>query len=691
MDNDSGTVHNEQFEGKDNTNENTEEIKKQDNIPNKESSSADNEDVSTGSLNENDENEGALSEVKEEETGEVAEEETLSEVKEEETEEVTKEEIKENKEEVNSKSEDNTETEAEPIDYSECSKAELVEELEKVLQTENADSINKEIEIIKSHFYKKHNTEIDTLKEKFLEEGGNIEDFKPVNDGHEVKLKELISNYREKKAEINKLAEEDKHTNLEIKHRVIEDIKELVNRKESINKTFQEFRDLQQEWRNTGLVPQQNVKDLWESYHLACEMFYDYIKINKELRDLDLKKNLEAKIALCEKAEKLLLEPSVVNSFKILQTYHDQWREIGPVPPEKKTEIWERFKEITSKINKRHHQYFENLKDNQKKNLEEKRVLCEKVEEINSLTLSSAKEWEERSREIIEIQKTWKTIGFAPKKDNNSIYQRFRTACDYFFNNKREFFSLNKEEQKNNLQIKTDLCVQAESMKDSTDWRNTTEQLISLQKRWKEIGPVPKKYSDQIWERFRSACDEFFNRKSKFFSNKDESYDENLKLKQNLIKEIKDYKLVSDVEQNFENISKYQKQWTEIGFVPIEKKDEIQNDYRDAINELFDKLKVDDHERNILKFNNKLNDILSKPNASQKLRQEKEKLIKRLTTIENDIVVWENNIGFFSDSKNADSLIKDVKTKIDNGKSSIALLNEKIRAIEKFCRDNNID
>jgi len=590
-----------------------------------------------------------------------------------------------------SEKKDESEMQVEKPDYSEFNKEQLVKALEEFILADTIDNIHQNVDEIKILFYKKHKAELEATKNKFLQEGGNIEDFKPVPDPQEVKLKELLLKFRNQKADYNRKLEEDKKIHLELKYKVIEEIKDLANRKESINKTFQDFRELQQKWREIGLVPQQNVKDLWESYHLACEMFYDYIKINKELRDLDLKKNLEAKIALCERAEKLLLEPSVVNAFKILQTLHDRWREIGPVPIDKKTEIWERFKEITSKINKRHHQYFENLKDNQKKNLAEKTVLCEKVEEINLLELKSAKEWEEKSKEIIEIQKIWKTIGFAPKKDNNKIYSSFRNACDTYFNKKREFFAVNKEEQKNNLQLKVDLCVQAETLKDSADWKNTTEEMINLQKRWKEIGPVPKKYSDHIWERFRLACDFFFEKKSEFFSNIDNSYESNLKKKKDLIEKIEKYEIISDIEKNFEKIGEFQKKWTEIGFVPIQNKEEIQTQYRETINKLFDKLKVDDDEKNILKYHNKLNDIYSKPNASHKIKQERDKLIKKLTTLENDIVVWENNIGFFSESKNANSLIKDVKTKIENGKKSIELMKIKIRAIDEFRADNNID
>ena len=589
------------------------------------------------------------------------------------------------------KATDQENTSVKSIDYSKYSKKQLVDALEAILLTESVEAINDDVEKIKILFYKKYKSHLDEVKNNFLKEGGNIEDFKPADDNDEIKLKELLNKHQELRTEHNKRLEEEKTNNLVKKQEIIENIKDLVNRKESINKTFNEFRELQNQWRNIGLVPQQNLKDLWESYHLACEMFYDYIKINKDLRDLDLKKNLEAKITLCEKAEKLLLEPSVVNAFKTLQIFHDQWREIGPVPHDQKTELWERFKEITSKINKKHHQYFEQLKDSQKTNLQEKTILCEKVEEINTIEITTAKEWEEKSKEIIEIQRMWKTIGFAPKKDNNKIYNRFRTACDLFFNNKRAFFASNKEEQKNNLQIKTDLCVQAETLKDSKDWKETTEALINLQKRWKEVGPVPKKYSDQLWDRFRSACDTFFNNKEEFFSNIDSSYDENLKRKNDLITEIENYKFSDKTDDNFTNINEFQKRWSEIGFVPLKNKEEIQTRYREAINKLFDKLKIDEDEKYLLKFENKLNDILSKPNAGLKIRQEREKLIKRLTKIEGDLVVWENNVGFFAKSKGADSLIKDVKLKIENAKTSIELIQQKIRAIDELRETNNID
>ena len=587
------------------------------------------------------------------------------------------------KNEDHKKPEKGKQPEKEKIDYSALNPADLVATLRDLLNDKSVLDIRNDVEIIKINFYKRHKAEVDRIKRKFLEEEGELKDFKVEENPLETELKELLKKYKDLKSEYNKTLEEEKQKNLEEKYRIIEEIKDLVNRKESINKTFQEFRELQQQWRSVGLVPQQSLKDLWETYHHHVETFYDYININKELRDLDLKKNLEAKIELCEKAEELLLEPSVINAFNRLQKLHDLWREIGPVPAEMRTEIWERFKETTSKINKRHQEYFINLKHEQKSNLEAKTTLCEKAEEISNLDISTHKELEKKSNEIIQLQKVWKTIGFAPKKDNNKIYQRFREACDNFFNKKREFYAQTREEQTNNLQLKTDLCVQAESLQDSTEWQKTTEELISLQKKWKEIGPVPHKYSDKIWKRFRAACDKFFQNKAEHFSEQDSSYSQNLKKKQELIKEIENFKGTTDVEANFEKLKDFQRRWVEIGFVPYKFKDEIQEQYKAVINKQFDNLKIDDNQKNLLKFKTKIENLEQKPNSYNRLRHERDKYINKLKQLENDIVLWENNIGFFAKSKNADTMIREVKEKIDNAKKNIELLKEKIQIIDE--------
>lgn len=570
----------------------------------------------------------------------------------------------------------------EPVNLAQMSKEELIALLTEILNSRKVETIINDVENIKINYYKKHKAEIEKKRKAFVEQGGAIEDFKVEDDPYEAEIKELLRKYRELKADYNRVQEEHKHKNLEGKYKIIDEIKELVKNKESINKTFHEFRELQKRWRSIGPVPQQNVKDLWENYHHHVEAFYDYIRINQELRDLDLKKNLEAKIHLCEKAEELLLETNVVEGFRVLQELHEQWREIGPVPAEMRVEIWNRFKEATSKINKKHQDHFVDLKNSQKSNLEAKTALCEKAEELSNIEIHSNKEWTARSNELIELQKVWKTIGFAPKKDNAKIYKRFRDACDSFFNRKREYYGVFKEEQNNNLQLKIDLCIQAETLKDSNEWRKTTEELIALQQRWKEIGPIHHKQSEKVWKRFRTACDIFFERKSKHFSEVDSSFGTNLLKKQELIKRIEEFEITDNAEECLNRLKDFQRQWAEIGFVPLRDKEDIQEKYRQAINKKFDSLRIDDSHRHILKFKTKLEEYLEKPNGIQRIRQEREKFITRLKQLESDIVLWENNIGFFARSRNAETMIRDVETKIESSKKNIDLLNRKISMID---------
>ena len=571
----------------------------------------------------------------------------------------------------------------ESVDYSKLTQVELVNALRDVLDNhEDYFDLKAEIDVIKSSFYKKRNENIELAKKEYVQEGGTEEEFVAEEDPYENDIRDLLRRYKQIKIEHNKQLEQEKEENLKKKYEVIENIKGLINNEESINKTFNEFRDLQREWREIGLVPQSKMKNLWDLYHFHVENFYDYIKINRELRDLDLRKNLEAKIKLCEVTEELLVEPSIIKAFNMLQKYHEQWREIGPVPHENKDDIWERFKSVTAKINKKHQEFFENRKDEQKKNLEAKTALCEKVEEINSMDLENYREWDEKSRELIDLQKVWRTIGFAPKKDNNKIYDRFRIACDEFFNKKREFYSRNKELQQNNLQMKIDLCVQAEALKDSTDWKKTTQDLINIQKQWKEIGPIPRKHSDAVWKRFRAACDFFFEKKSEHFSDVDSEQVDNLKLKEDLITEVTNFKPKDSAEENLKTLKEFQRRWTEIGHVPFKKKDDVQNRFRDAINKLYDELNIDDDRRNLLKFKSKMASFSESNRGQNKMRMERDKYMNKLKQLENDLVLLDNNVGFFAKSKNAESLIADVKKKIDVTKQKIETLKEKIRVID---------
>ncbi len=570
------------------------------------------------------------------------------------------------------------------IDYSGMGKDELLKTFAVLLETRPVQTLRKDAEAIKIAFYKIHRAEIEALRKSYLESGGIPEDFAAPADGAEQRLKELFLEYRRKRDEFVATIEQKKEENLKAKLQIIEELKELVNSNETLNHTFTVFRELQQRWRETGPVPQANVKDLWETYNLHVENFYNFIKINKELRDLDLKKNYEAKIRLCEEAEALVMEPSVVNAFHKLQKLHEQWRETGPVANEFKESLWERFKEASSRINKQHQEYFERLKEEQKRNFDLKTELCVKAEELVASPLTTRKEWNKASDQLIEIQKVWKTIGYAPKKENTRVYERFRTACDKFFEQKRNFYLQIKTEMEHNLQLKNEICEAAEAIKDSEEWKKTTDELIGLQKKWKEIGPVSRRHSDAVWKRFRAACDYFFDRKQAHFSSLDAEHDENLKKKQELLSEIEAFD-VNGI--TFDVIKDFQRRWSEIGFVPIKQKESIQKRYKEAIDVLFGALRGGEKDRQMDRFRGKVASMKSA--GDKRLRFERDRLYNRVKQLEADIALLENNIGFFSKSKNAESMIREVERKIERAKEEMAAAIEKIQLIDSQDNEEN--
>ncbi len=587
--------------------------------------------------------------------------------------------------EENDEVDDNKENEESgTIDYSGNSNSQLLSAFSELLHNHPVQTIRKNVDAIKIAFYKNYRNEVDQLRKKFIEGGGAIEEFVPPINDDEQKFKTLFAEYRQKRNEYLAQIETEKEENYQKKLQIIEELKELINSNETLNHTFTAFRDLQQRWKEIGLVPQSVVKDLWETYNLHVENFYNFIKINKELRDLDLKKNYEAKIQLCEEAEALVLEPSVITAFHRLQKLHEQWREIGPVANEYKDQLWDRFREASSKINKRHQEYFDALKEEQKKNLDLKTELCVKAEELVTAPPVSRKEWNKASEQLIEIQKVWKTIGFAPKKDNTKIYERFRNACDRFFENKRNFYLQIKAEMETNLQLKNEICALAESMQDSEEWKKTTDELIALQKRWKEIGPVARRHSDAVWKRFRAACDHFFERKAAHFSTIDTQYEENFKQKQALLEELKAFVEREDMANDgFETLKEMQRRWSEIGFVPIKQKDAIQSEYRKVVDAAFAKLRGNEKERHLERFKGKLQSLTSEGNNDRRIRHERDRLYNKMKQLEADIALLENNIGFFSKSKNAESMIRDVNEKIAKAKQEMETIIEKINLIDK--------
>ena len=561
-------------------------------------------------------------------------------------------------------------------DLSGLSESELVALFAEKVESEPVQTLRPVVEAIKIAFYKLHRAKVEAERKAFLEAGGNEEAFTPSADADEIRFKELFALYRSERDKHIAELEANKEQNLKLKLALIEELKELINSDETMNTTFARFRELQQRWKEIGLVPQQNVKDLWETYNLYVENFYNFIKINKELRDLDLKKNYEIKISLCEQAEELTLETQIVEAFRRLQKLHDEWRETGPVAAEFKEALWERFKEASSRINKRHQEHFESLKAEQTKNLALKLELCEKVEALVARPIVSRKDWNKASEELLEIQKVWKTIGFAPKRDNNRIYERFRAACDKFFDLKREYYAGQKSEMEHNLALKTELCAEAETLAMSEDWKRATDELITLQARWKEVGPVARRHSDAIWKRFRAACDKFFERKAQHFASVDSQHEENLKLKQALLEEMR----AADIKAGgFEAIKAFQRRWSQIGFVPIKFKDALQKEYKAIVDGMFATLRSSERDRSINRFRERVSTM----KGSGQLRSERERLFNKVRQMEQDIATLENNIGFFSKSKNADALIADVREKIERTKRDMAEIIEKIRLIDE--------
>lgn len=559
-------------------------------------------------------------------------------------------------------------------------KEQIVAILEDVINKKHISSVRKDIDAIKIAYYKLHRLDTETLRKEFYETHSSDEPFIIDVDPTEVRLKELFNEYRLKRDLHIQNIESQKEKNYTVKLQIIEELKELLNGNETLNHTFNAFRDLQNRWKESGSIPKQHIKDLWETYHLYVENFYDFIKINKELRDLDLKKNYEAKLTLCEDAEELLLEPNVTTAFKKLQRLHELWREVGPVSIEHKEELWDRFKNTSTQINKRHQDHFELIKDDQRKNLEMKTALCEKAEVLGESVESSRKAWDKASEDLIEIQKLWKTIGFAPKKDNTKIYERFRMACDKFFEKKRDFFVDMKESMENNLQNKIALCIRAEAISEDNEWKAGTEELVLLQKQWKEIGSVPRKQSDLVWNRFRAACDKFFTRKSEYYSNLDDKYTENLNKKKDIIKELQELDIKKE-DNGFDILKSFQRRWSEIGFVPVKFKDSIQKEYRTLIDNHFNTLRSDDNGRKIDHFKEKVGRMRSDGN-DRKLHNERERLCTKVKQLETDITLWENNIGFFSNSKNAQAVINDVNIKISKAKKEIVVIMDKIKMID---------
>lgn len=557
------------------------------------------------------------------------------------------------------------------------SKEEVITRLQAINQQEElADKT--ELDTLKQTFYRLRNAEVEAAQKTFEENGGDVAAFVAPKDDLETQFKEIMSSIREKRNALKAAEEQEKQANLEKKLTIIEQMKELADSPEDANKAYHEFKKLQAEWNEIKNIPADKANELWKSYQLQTEKFYDLLKLNNEFREYDFKKNLGIKIQLCEAAEKLATEEDVISAFHQLQKLHQEFRETGPVAKELRDEIWNRFKAASTAINRRHQQHFEEIKEKEQRNLDEKIVICEIVETMEYDKMATFQDWQDKTEEILALQAKWKTIGFAPQKMNTKIFERFRKACDDFFRRKAEHFKSIKGSMNENLEKKKQMCERAETLKDSQDWKNTAEILTKLQKEWKEVGPVPKKYSDPIWRRFVSACDYFFEQKSKAEAVNRSEEQVNLEKKKAIIEQLNTIdKEESPSDKSRDIIRELMKEWNSIGHVPFKEKDKIYKQYRTIVDSLFHKL-------NMSASKKKLNNFKSSLNKEANLYREREKLVRAYENMKSEIKTYENNIGFLSSSsKKGNSLVIEMNRKMEKLKADLELIRQKIAVIDE--------
>lgn len=539
-----------------------------------------------------------------------------------------------------------------------------------------------EIDGLKQSFYKLHNAEQDAARKLFIENGGAAENFVPQTDCVEEEFKNIMSVIKEKRSALTAELEKQKEMNLQVKLSIIEELKELVESPDDANKSYTEFKKLQQQWNEVKLVPQAKVNELWKNYQLYVEKFYDLLKLNNEFREYDFKKNLEIKTHLCEAAEKLADEADVVSAFHQLQKLHQEFRDTGPVAKELRDEIWARFKAASTTVNRRHQQHFEALKEVEQHNLDQKTVICEIIEAIDYKELTNFASWESKTQEVIALQNKWKTIGFAPQKMNVKIFERFRKACDEFFRKKGEFFKSLKEGMNENLEKKRALCEKAEALKDSTDWKATADELTKLQKEWKTIGPVAKKYSDAVWKRFISACDYFFEQKNKATSSQRSVEQENLEQKKAIIEKLNAIDDQMDTEEATQLVRDLMKEWNGIGHVPFKEKDRIYKQYHSQVDKLFERFNISASNKKLSNFKSTISSI--QEGSPQALYREREKLVRAFDNMKNELQTYENNLGFLTtSSKKGNSLLTEINRKVEKLKADIELVKEKIKVVDE--------
>lgn len=552
----------------------------------------------------------------------------------------------------------------------------------KELAEADAPAEKQELDALKQAFYKIHKANVAAARAQFIENGGESEAFLPAPNVLEDDFKAAMNVIKQKRAELQAELDRQKEENLQKKQEILERIKVLSATPEEANQAYKEFKELQNQWKELTLVPAEKANELWKTYQLYVEQYYDQLKLNNEFREYDFKKNLEIKTRLCETAEKLNEEADVISAFQQLQALHQEFKETGPVAKELREEIWARFKAASTAVNKRHQQSFEELKQKEEENLAHKTALCEKIEAVDLTAIKTATAWEAQTQQIIEMQKEWRTIGFAPQKMNVKIFERFRGACDRFFTEKAAFFKRLKEEQAQNLAKKTELCEKAEALKDSTDWKATADKLMQIQKEWKTIGAVPKKHSESLWQRFIGACDYFFEQKGKNTASQRGEEKENLQKKEQVIEKLKAL-LESDEEENKQDaVRELMMEWNEIGFVPFKEKDKIYKAYHETVDQLFKALNMSAARRRLDNFKNNLKNDAKE--GGQGLSRERERLVRAYENKRSEIKTYENNLGFLTcSSKKGSNLLNEMNKKMEKLKDELNLIGEKIAAIDK--------
>ena len=560
-----------------------------------------------------------------------------------------------------------------------ATKQEVLERVKEIAHSDEAPN-KEELDHLKTTFYKIHLAERDAQTKQYLEDGGDPEKFILLPDDTEEAFKAEMQLIKEKRAKIFLAQEEEKQENLKKKLEIIEKIKAMATSPEEANNSYNDFKNLQQEWKEIKNVPADKANELWRNYQLYVEQFYDLLKLNSEAREYDFKKNLEAKTALCEAAEKLADEEDVISAFHQLQDLHQQYREIGPVAKELREEIWSRFKAASTVINKKHQQYFEDLRAKEEKNLEQKTALCEKLEAIDLNAIKNAAQWEATTKDVIAIQQEWRSIGFAPQKMNVKIFERFRTANDVFFNKKAEFFKTLKAQYAENLEKKQALVKKAQELVDSTDWKKTGDKLINLQKEWKNIGMVPRKQGEQLWKDFLDACNKFFEARNKANAGTRNAEHTNLDKKREVVAKLKAL-LENPVENAQQAIQKLTAEYNAIGHVPFKEKDNIYKEYHDVLDKVYKELHISNAKRHLDNFKNNLKNVAEK--GSDALDNERGRLLRRYDQLRNEITTYENNLGFLNAaSKKGNSLVEEMNRKVQKLKDDLELVKQKIKAID---------